>query len=175
VLGPAEEAIKCRKCPALESAGHFECRPARRAAAWTGDSNGICCAESGPLMLNHLWRRVFCHQPMSIARGPQPAAVGIFSAGIKYTNGLNVIPAYFTAAIFPLMSRYAHAGNDSLVKAVSPCAPVVFMARCRSPVFFTFAATPLDSDPRWRRPTCRFRDCPAGDDLVHPHRLHQLG
>jgi O-antigen/teichoic acid export membrane protein len=72
-----------------------------------------------------------------------PAALGIFSAGIKYIDGLNVIPAYFTAAIFPLMSRYAHAGNDSLVKAYRLALQLLLMTALPIAVFFTFAATQL--------------------------------
>lgn len=100
--------------------------------------------ESGPLMLNHLLATVFWRISQLVLRGAiNPAAVGIFSAGIKYIDGLNVIPAYFTAAIFPLMSRYAHAGSDSLVKAYRLALQLLFMVALPIAVLFTFAATPL--------------------------------
>jgi O-antigen/teichoic acid export membrane protein len=45
------------------------------------------------------------------------AVVGYYSAAYKYIDGLNIIPAYFTQAIFPLMSRYAASARDSLMRA----------------------------------------------------------
>ena len=141
VLGPAEEAL---------GAGHR--------AGSTGGPLGVrhfgghvdwalqryMLRESGPLMLNHLLATMFWRISQLVLRGAiNPAALGIFSAGIKYVDGLNVIPAYFTAAIFPLMSRYAHAGNDSLVKAYRLALQLLFMVALPIAVFFTFAATPM--------------------------------
>jgi O-antigen/teichoic acid export membrane protein len=100
--------------------------------------------ESGPLMVNHLLATVFWRISQLVLRAAiSPAAVGIFSAGIKYIDGLNVIPAYFTAAIFPLMSRYAHAENETLVKAYRLALQLLFMVSLPIAVFFTFTATPL--------------------------------
>ena len=63
--------------------------------------------ESGPLMINHLLATVFWRISQFILFGAAgAAALGIYSAGVKYLDGLNVIPSYFTLAIFPLMSRY---------------------------------------------------------------------
>ncbi|MCX7668710.1 MAG: polysaccharide biosynthesis C-terminal domain-containing protein, partial [Anaerolineae bacterium] len=63
--------------------------------------------------------------------------------GIKWLDGLNVIPAYFTLAIFPLMSRYAHAGKDTLARSYRLAVQILFMTALPIAVFFTFAATPL--------------------------------
>jgi len=160
VLGPAEEATKRETISArhldghpggqpeaaisarhFESAGHLDGRQSGR-IDWA--LQRYMLRESGPLMLNHLLATVFWRISQLVLRGAiNPAAVGIFSAGIKYIDGLNVIPAYFTAAIFPLMSRYAHAGSDSLVKAYRLALQLLFMAALPIAVFFTFAATPL--------------------------------
>ena len=43
--------------------------------------------------------------------------VGYYGAAYKYIDGLNIIPSYFTQAIFPLMSRYAASARDSLMRA----------------------------------------------------------
>jgi O-antigen/teichoic acid export membrane protein len=43
--------------------------------------------------------------------------VGYYGAAYKYIDGLNIIPAYFTQAIFPLMSRFAASARDSLMRA----------------------------------------------------------
>ena len=71
--------------------------------------------ESYPLMLNHLLATVFWRidvlilTPMAGVFG-----VGLYSAAYKYIDGLNVIPAYFTLAIFPVMSRFAADSPDTL-------------------------------------------------------------
>jgi O-antigen/teichoic acid export membrane protein len=100
--------------------------------------------ESGPLMINHLLATVFWRISQLVLRAAvNPAAVGIFSAGIKYVDGLNVIPAYFTAAIFPLMSRYAQSGSEAFVKAYRLALQLLFIVALPIAVFFTFEATPL--------------------------------
>jgi O-antigen/teichoic acid export membrane protein len=74
--------------------------------------------ESVPLMINHLLATLFFRIDILIL---QPTwgdrAVGYYGAAYKYIDGINIIPSYFTLAIFPLMSRYAHAARDSLVRA----------------------------------------------------------
>jgi O-antigen/teichoic acid export membrane protein len=100
--------------------------------------------ESGPLMINHLLATVFWRISQLVLRAAvNPAAVGIFSAGIKYVDGLNVIPAYFTAAIFPLMSRYAQSGSEAFVKAYRLALQLLFIVALPIAVFVTFEATPL--------------------------------
>ncbi|MCX6028292.1 MAG: oligosaccharide flippase family protein [Chloroflexi bacterium] len=111
--------------------------------------------ESGPLMLNHLLASVFWRIDLWVLQYFSGAvAVGIFSAGVKYLDGLNVIPAYFTLAIFPLLSRYAaaalppagsggEAGGAMLAKAYRLASQLLFIAALPVAVFFSFAATPL--------------------------------
>jgi len=74
--------------------------------------------EALPLMINHLLATLFFRIDVLIL---QPTwgdrAVGFYSAAYKYIDGINIIPSYFTLAIFPLMSRYAHTARDSLVRA----------------------------------------------------------
>lgn len=100
--------------------------------------------ESGPLMINHLLATVFWRiSQLALRWAIGPTALGIFSAGIKYIDGLNVIPAYFTIAIFPLMSRYAQAGTDALLKAYRLALQLLLILALPIAVFFTFASTPL--------------------------------
>ncbi|MEM7126320.1 MAG: oligosaccharide flippase family protein [Chloroflexota bacterium] len=67
---------------------------------------------SGPLMINHLLSTIFWRIDIWILRPVAGAAsVGLYSVGIKYLDGLNIIPSVFTLAIFPLMSRYARTAN----------------------------------------------------------------
>jgi O-antigen/teichoic acid export membrane protein len=100
--------------------------------------------ESGPLMLNNLLATVFWRISQWVLYGARnPAALGIFSAGVKYLDGLNIIPAYFTLAIFPLMSRYAAAGKDSLLKGYRLAVQLLYIVALPIAVFVSFAATPL--------------------------------
>ena len=75
-------------------------------------------AESLPLMINHLLATIFFRIDILIL---QPTwgdrAVGFYGAAYKYIDGINIIPSYFTLAIFPLMSRYAQTARDSLARA----------------------------------------------------------
>jgi O-antigen/teichoic acid export membrane protein len=75
-------------------------------------------SESFPLMINHLLATLFFRIDVLIL---QPTwgdrAVGFYGAAYKYIDGINIIPSYFTLAIFPLMSRYAQTARDSLVRA----------------------------------------------------------
>jgi O-antigen/teichoic acid export membrane protein len=74
--------------------------------------------ESLPLMINHLLATLFFRIDVLIL---QPTwgdrAVGYYGAAYKYIDGINIIPSYFTLAIFPLMSRYAQTARDSLARA----------------------------------------------------------
>jgi len=101
---------------------------------------------SFPLMINHMlatiyWRiDIWILMPLSGA-----AAVGIYSAGIKYLDGLNVIPSYFTLAIFPLMARLAHDSQESLVRAYRLALRLLLLIALPIVVFVLFAAEPLIS------------------------------
>ena len=100
--------------------------------------------ESGPLMLNNLLAQVFWRISQWVLYGARnPAALGIFSAGVKYLDGLNMIPAYFTLAIFPLMSRYAASGSESLLKGYRLAVQLLYIVSLPIAVFVSFAATPL--------------------------------
>jgi len=101
-------------------------------------------AESGPLMINHLLASVFWRINLYILQWFAGAsAVGIFSAATKYLDGLNVIPSYFTLAVFPLMSRYAQTQGDALARAYRVAAQLLFILALPIAVAFTFLATPL--------------------------------
>ena len=100
--------------------------------------------ESVPLMINHLLATVFWRISQWVLYGAKnPAALGIFSSGTKWLDGLNVIPAYFTLAIFPLMSRYAQAGKESLVKAYRLSVQLLYIVALPVAVFFSFGAALL--------------------------------
>ncbi|MFQ6058300.1 MAG: oligosaccharide flippase family protein [Anaerolineae bacterium] len=61
-----------------------------------------------PLMLNHLLQTLFFKVDVILLENLRGATVvGWYSTAYKWIDALLVIPAYFTMAIFPLMSRYA--------------------------------------------------------------------
>jgi O-antigen/teichoic acid export membrane protein len=63
---------------------------------------------SWPLLLNALLLNLFFRVDVFViqaARGD--AALGTYDAAYKFVNMLIILPAYFTLAIFPILSRYA--------------------------------------------------------------------
>lgn len=74
--------------------------------------------ESLPLMINHLLATIFFRIDVFILKPTWgDEAVGYYNAAYKYVDGINIIPQYFTLAIFPLMSRYAKDSRESLLRA----------------------------------------------------------
>ena len=79
---------------------------------------GHMLGESFPLMINPLLATLFFRIDVLILQPTWGArAVGFYGAAYKYVDGINIIPSYFTLAIFPLMSRYAQTARDSLARA----------------------------------------------------------
>ena len=71
--------------------------------------------ESWPLMLNHLLATVFFKSDVILMEAINGVAiVGIYSTAYKWLDALNIIPAFFTLALLPLMSRQAHEDKRAL-------------------------------------------------------------
>jgi O-antigen/teichoic acid export membrane protein len=74
--------------------------------------------ESLPLMINHLLSTIFFRIDVFILSPTWgDNSVGYYNAAYKYVDGINVIPQYFTLAIFPLMSQFAADSRESLIRA----------------------------------------------------------
>ena len=100
--------------------------------------------QSYPLMLNHLLASIFWRIDMWLLKPlAGAAAVGIYSAGVKYLDGFNVIPSYFTLAIFPLMSRYARDSHESLIRAYHLAIRLLVMIALPIAVLVTLLSTLL--------------------------------
>jgi O-antigen/teichoic acid export membrane protein len=100
--------------------------------------------ESYPLMLNHLLATVFWRIDILILTPVVGAfGVGLYSAAYKYIDGLNVIPSYFTLAIFPVMSRFAADSPDSLARTHRLSLRLLTMIAIPIMVFVIFTAKPL--------------------------------
>jgi len=116
----------------------------RRGWTWDWPLQRYMLAESGPLMINHLLASVFWRINLYILQWfSGAAAVGIFSAATKYLDGLNVIPSYFTLALFPMLSRYAQGKEDALARGYRLAAQMLFILALPIAVACTFLATPL--------------------------------
>ncbi len=95
-------------------------------------------------MLNHLLASIFWRIDLWLLKPlAGTASVGIYSAGVKYLDGFNVIPSYFTLAIFPLMSRYAKDSHESLVRGLRAGHRLLVMVALPIAISVTVLATPL--------------------------------
>lgn len=105
--------------------------------------------QSTPLMLNHMLAHIFFRIDVWIIMPlAGAAAVGYYGAAYKYIDGLNVIPSYFTLAIFPLMARYARADQSegkpsTLLRSYILALRFLFMLSLPLAILITFTATPL--------------------------------
>lgn len=87
-------------------------------AEWDGQRGREMIRTSFPLMINLLLATIFFRIDVLLLKPMKgDTVVGYYGAAYKYIDGLNIIPAYFTQAIFPLMSRYAASARDSLMRA----------------------------------------------------------
>ncbi len=100
--------------------------------------------ESWPLMINHLLATVFFRIDVWILKPISGAgAVGLYGAAYKYIDGLNVIPSYFTMAIFPLMARLARDSRDSMARSYILALRLLLTISLPIAVLTTFIARPL--------------------------------
>jgi len=99
---------------------------------------------SGPLMINHLLATIFWRIDVWILRPiAGAAAVGLYSIGLKYLDGLNIIPAVSTMAVFPLMSRFARSESNSLLRSYVISLRLLTMISLPIAMAVTFLARPL--------------------------------
>jgi O-antigen/teichoic acid export membrane protein len=100
--------------------------------------------NSGPLMINHLLATIFWRIDVWILRPLAGAvSVGLYSVGLKYLDGLNIIPSMFTLALFPLMSRLARRDGDSLLRSYVLSLRLLVMISLPIAAAVTFLARPM--------------------------------
>jgi O-antigen/teichoic acid export membrane protein len=99
---------------------------------------------SFPLMLNNLLSKVFFMSDVLLLQPLRgDVEVGYYGAAYRYIRGLDIIPSYFTLAIFPLISRFAESQRDSLVRAYILSVKVLVMVALPVAVGTTFIAREL--------------------------------
>ncbi|MFN8372231.1 MAG: polysaccharide biosynthesis C-terminal domain-containing protein [Anaerolineae bacterium] len=100
--------------------------------------------ESFPLMLNHFLATIFFQIDVVIL---QPTwgdvVVGQYSTAYKWLQAINVIPAFFTQALLPLMSRQAHDDKAVLKRTYTLAIKLLALLSFPFAAFFTFMAVPL--------------------------------
>ncbi len=98
-------ALAWRQIPALRGPG-LSLKTLRTAQERTLRREML--GESWPLMVNHLLATLFFKIDVPLMEAILGnETLGLYSTGYKYLDALNVIPAMFTMALFPIISRKA--------------------------------------------------------------------
>ncbi len=85
---------------------------------WDRQAGRSMLSTSFPLMINLLLATLFFRIDMLLLQPLKgDTVVGYYGAAYAYINALIIIPSFFTLAIFPMMSRFAAQGRDSLMRA----------------------------------------------------------
>jgi len=100
--------------------------------------------ESWPLMLNHLLATVFFKIDIVLMEAINGnTVVGQYSTAYKWLDALNIIPAFLTMALLPVMARQAHADRPGLRRNYTLAVKLLFMTAVPIAVVTTFIAEPL--------------------------------
>ncbi len=105
---------------------------------------GGMARQSWPLMLNHFLATIFFQIDVVIIEAIHGARmVGQYSVAYRWLLALNVIPAFFTQAFLPMMSRQANEDRDALRRDVTLALKGLAALSFPLAVGFTFLAHPL--------------------------------
>ena len=107
-------------------------------------------------MINNLLATIFFRIDVQILQPLKgDEVVGYYNAGYKYIDGLNIIPASFTLALFPLLSRYGATAKESMMRAYQASLRLLILVAL--PLSRGHLAGRPRPDPAAgrRRPTCR--------------------
>ncbi len=105
---------------------------------------GNMMRQSYPLMLNHLLATIFFQIDIVILEALRGARlVGQYSVAYRWLLALNVIPAFFTQALLPMMSRQAQSDKVALKRTYTLGVKLLFMLAIPLAVIFTFLAEAL--------------------------------
>lgn len=100
--------------------------------------------ESFPLMLNHFLATIFFQVDIVILQAIQGASiVAQYSTAYKWLLAINIIPSFFTQALFPVMSRQAKHDAPALTRSFTFGIKLLFAITLPAAVAFTVLAEPL--------------------------------
>jgi O-antigen/teichoic acid export membrane protein len=96
---------------------------------------------SYPLMLNHLLATLFWRVDVTLLQPMKgDTVVGWYSTAYRFLDALNIIPSAFTAAIFPVMSRYAAEAKHALVRTYTISLKILIIVSLPVALLTTFYA-----------------------------------
>ena len=97
--------------------------------------------QSWPLMLNHFLASIFFQIDVVIIQAIHgDEMVGQYGVAYKWVAALNVIPAFFTMALLPVMSRQAHEDRPALKRNYALAIKLLVTVALPLAVMFTFLA-----------------------------------
>lgn len=100
--------------------------------------------ESFPLMLNHFLATIFFQIDIVILQALKgPIIVAQYSTAYKWLLAINIVPAFFTQALFPVMSRQAQEDIPALTRTFKFGIKLLFAMSLPLAVAFTALAEPL--------------------------------
>ncbi len=101
--------------------------------------------ESWPLMVNNLLSMAFFKADVILLKAIQGDTVlGLYSGvAYKLIDAIQIIPSSFTVALFPLMSRYADASREAMVRAYRLAVRLLAIAALPLAMVLTTLAYPL--------------------------------
>jgi O-antigen/teichoic acid export membrane protein len=100
--------------------------------------------QSFPLMLNHLLATIFFQIDIVILEWVRDASsVGLYRVAYSWLLAINVIPAFFTQALMPIMSRQWQNDKATLRRTYSLSIKLLTAIAFPMAVMFTFLAEPL--------------------------------
>ena len=116
--------------------------PARARAAWTWQRTML--AESWPLMASLLLQALFPGvNALLLQTFRGDAALGWYDAARKWVDALNIVPQFFTLAVFPVMARQAAQDRSGLQRSYRLSVKLLTMITLPVAVLVTLLATVL--------------------------------
>jgi O-antigen/teichoic acid export membrane protein len=101
-------------------------------------------AESWPLMLSLLLQALFPGVNVLLLQRLQgDAVVGWYDAARKWVDALNIIPSFFTIAVFPVVARLAVEDREALRMAYRLSVKMLVAVAFPTAILVTLLATPL--------------------------------
>lgn len=100
--------------------------------------------ESWPLMINHLLATLFFKVDVTLLKPIRgDVEVGWYSTGYKFIEAYNIIPSFFTFALFPVMSRQAREDRPALVRSYILAVKLLMIVALPLAVVTTFLSPAL--------------------------------
>jgi len=119
-----------------------ELPPARGRIVWS--LQRAMLSESWPLMASVLLQVLFTGVNVLLLQRLQgDEVVGWYDAARKWVDALNIIPSFFTFAVFPVMSRQAAQDRSGLQRSYRLSVKLLTMVALPVAVLVTLLATPL--------------------------------